>query len=355
MNYQVMPDLADDEYRELRADIAERGVQVPIEFDEDGNVLDGHHRLKACKELGITDYPTIIRYGMTEAEKRTHARKLNMLRRHLSQEQRRELIRAQLVEMPEKSDRQIAASLNVSDKTVGAQRKEMERTAEIPQFNTSIGTDGKERPRQVRRNEDYIPTIGVDYDTAEELAERFPEESRRLADAYCEERPRPHVSHNSGNNEWYTPQEYIDAARAVMGSIDLDPASSAAANVTVGADTYYTAHDDGLSKEWAGRVWMNPPYAGELIPLFCDKLKAHVERGDVTEAIILVNNATETSWFHNLISAASAVVFPKGRVRFYMPGGKSGTPLQGQAVIYAGDNRSKFLDVFGEFGWGCSV
>ena len=87
MIYQVMPNLTGEEYAELKEDIRQRGVMVPIEFDEQGNVLDGHHRLKVCEELGIKEYPRVIRAGLTEEEKRLHARKLNMARRHLTQEQ----------------------------------------------------------------------------------------------------------------------------------------------------------------------------------------------------------------------------------------------------------------------------
>ena len=150
-NYQVMPDLTADEYAELKADIKARGVMVPIEFDEQGNPLDGHHRLRICEELGITDYPKVIRAGMTEEEKRTHARKLNMARRQLSQEQRRDLIREQLRETPEKSDRQIATALGVSNSTVSSQRKAMIADNQVCESHTSIGADGKEYPRQNKR------------------------------------------------------------------------------------------------------------------------------------------------------------------------------------------------------------
>ena len=166
---------------------------------------------------------------------------------------------------------------------------------------------------------------------------------------------KPHVSFNSGNNEWYTPLEYAAAAACVMGGIDLDPASSEIANETVGAAVYFTAEDDGLVQDWRGRVWMNPPYASELIGDFCDKLVRHYQEGAVTEAVVLVNNATETGWFNALISVASAVVFPKGRVKFNMPGGEAGAPLQGQVVVYLGDKPDTFLDEFSQFGWGAEV
>jgi len=174
---------------------------------------------------------------------------------------------------------------------------------------------------------------------------------QRVVDEYSGGASRPHVTHNSGNNEWYTPSEYIEAARRVMGGIDLDPASSEIANKTVQAVTFYTIENDGLLYDWAGRVWMNPPYASHLIGLFANKLAEHVKQGDVSEACVLVNNATETTWFNTLLDVASCVCFIRGRVKFIDAEGKpSGAPLQGQALLYIGPRAQAFGRAFSDLG-----
>jgi phage N-6-adenine-methyltransferase len=166
----------------------------------------------------------------------------------------------------------------------------------------------------------------------------------------------PHVSHNSGNNEWYTPSEYIEAARVVMGKIDLDPASSVIANQIVMADKFYTADDDGLSKEWRGKIWMNPPYSADLIWQFAAKIRKHYQAGDVTEAIVLVNNATETAWFYDMAQAASAIAFTHSRVKYLNESLEpKGAPLQGQAVIYFGKNVKKFRQAFDDLCWSAAL
>jgi len=128
------------------------------------------------------------------------------------------------------------------------------------------------------------------------------------------------VKYNSGNNEWYTPSEYIMLAKAVMGSIDLDPASNAIANEVVQAKQYFSAEDDGLQRQWHGNVWLNPPYSSNLLKKFAKKLIEELPYID--NAIVLVNNATETEWFKTLVSKATAICFPYHRIKFHSPEGK---------------------------------
>ena len=179
------------------------------------------------------------------------------------------------------------------------------------------------------------------------VASKPPEEIKEVAREVLKQ---AHVSNNTGNNEWYTPAKYIEMAMAVMGSIDTDPATSVIANKTVKATKIFTAEDNGLAQKWSGNVWMNPPYAQPLISQFSEAIANKFVSGEISQGIVLVNNATETAWFQILLAQASAVCFPKSRVRFVAPDGSLGAPLQGQAIVYFGSNAALFGEVFGKEG-----
>lgn len=159
----------------------------------------------------------------------------------------------------------------------------------------------------------------------------------------------------TGENEWYTPAEHIEMARTVLGSIDLDPASSEIANRAVQAGQFFSEADNGLDKPWAGNVWLNPPYAQPAIAHFADKMVVEWGRGEVTGAIVLTHNYTDTAWFQKLAKAATAVCFTRGRVRFVSPEGELAAPTQGQAFFYFGQDVDIFADVFGEVGFVVEV
>ncbi len=160
--------------------------------------------------------------------------------------------------------------------------------------------------------------------------------------------PRPGdkclVQHSSKSDEWYTPQEWTDRARDVMGGIDLDPASNLKAQSWIQATTYYSLADDGLTKPWSGRVWLNPPYS-KTKP-WVIKAIAEYDAENVTSATVLVKSTSETSWFREL-SARFPRAEPKGRMEFIDREGKPGTsPAHGNTFFYLGDNPERFKAVF---------
>lgn len=152
--FQVMPPLSDEEFKALMDDIAENGVQVPVVVDADGNIIDGYHRVRAWKHLNVfghdlPPYKTEIASDVTtDAQKRDLAWRLNMKRRHLSREQKREMIAAKLKESPEWTDNRIAELMAVDDKTVRAARKALETRKEITVHEYLEGKDGKRYPRE---------------------------------------------------------------------------------------------------------------------------------------------------------------------------------------------------------------
>jgi len=143
--YRLLPPLDAETYAGLKANIAINGVQVPIVRDEKGYILDGFARAKIAKELGY-ECPSVVVKGLTEQEKRSQVRALNLARRQLDQWSKRQIISEELKENPRRSNNWIAKLLGVDDKTVASVRREMQSTSEVPKLGYTLGADGKYRP-----------------------------------------------------------------------------------------------------------------------------------------------------------------------------------------------------------------
>jgi hypothetical protein len=158
-------------------------------------------------------------------------------------------------------------------------------------------------------------------------------------------------------DDWYTPVQYVNAARTVMGDIELDPATSHYANQTVRARRIYTINDDGLapSNLWSGNVWMNPPYGSQQVP-FLERLVREHKSGNVPQAVACVNGYRyDARWFQPLWEFP--ICFSAKRVKF-LGGAGSGnpkteddnSPANGTVFIYMGAHKQRFADEFRRFG-----
>lgn len=138
----LLPPLTDEEYDTLKADIQENGILVPIILDEDGDVIDGQHRLQIASELNLTDIPFETKYGLSDDEKEDMAIGVNIHRRQLNREQRQTLV----IHLRQKgmSTRQIAEKVGVHKDTV---RNDLAESAGdfSPPVNVT-GKDGKSYP-----------------------------------------------------------------------------------------------------------------------------------------------------------------------------------------------------------------
>ena len=166
------------------------------------------------------------------------------------------------------------------------------------------------------------------------------------------------VKHNTGKEDWYTPREILSVVNEYMGIITLDPMSSAEANREVEANHFYTKEDDGLTRPWFGNVWLNPPYNSKTMEHVA-KIVESVQ-GDVDRLLLLSNNATETIWCQEILLNASAICFPKSRIRFVdgVTGKRQNSPIQGQIItLFLGkdvDHAEGSIKVYGHFaklGW----
>lgn len=147
------------------------------------------------------------------------------------------------------------------------------------------------------------------------------------------------------SDEHYTPENIINAAREVMDTIDLDPMSSVRANKMVRATKFYDKNDNGLTKPWFGKVWLNPAFslADDAV---ANLLQAYLV-GAVTEALLLIKAAPDTNR-HQMLAALPFCEI-RGRVKFIAEGNNHPAPFA-ILVFYLGKNFPKFREVFGQLG-----
>lgn len=153
---------------------------------------------------------------------------------------------------------------------------------------------------------------------------------------------------SSATTEHYTPRYLWERAIQTMGGIDLDPASD---GKNIPAARHYTKQDDGLSKPWKGRVWLNPPF-GNGVTAWFEKLVEAYRSGEVTEAVVLWKAATETKGWRVLTSAACLVCFPDHRIAFLGDKGdrRANSATFSAALFYLGPHPDRFEEAYSSIG-----
>jgi hypothetical protein len=138
----LFPPISEEDFDKLVADIKANGLHQHI-VRYQGKILDGNNRYRACSLAGIE--PTFADFTGIDADAQRYVVSANIHRRHLSPEQRRDIIAMLLKDNPGQSNRMVAAQTNTSKGTVQDVREELETTGQIGQLETTTGKDGKAR------------------------------------------------------------------------------------------------------------------------------------------------------------------------------------------------------------------
>lgn len=195
----------------------------------------------------------------------------------------------------------------------------------------------------------------TDYYKQESLFELEERLDKLEAEVFSDQQPQfesYNLSHKSV--EYGTPIFLIEAARGLMGSIDLDPASSSFFNQFVKAEKIFTEADEGLSRAWYGNILLNAPYSKKKgrsnQEIWNNYLIAEHNMGHITQGVSIIKSALSYDWFERLWDNQT-ICFIRRRPSFIKPDGSTdGHASQGAAVMYVGRDVEKFISFFSEHG-----
>lgn len=321
----------------LMASIAEVGLLQPIAVKADGVLLAGVRRLEACKRLGWDDIPAFVVRTADDALRALYAeRDENTCRKDFA---------------PSEAVA-IAADIEPLEREAARERRTANLPGQTENFTTwqkgraldnVAAAVGMSRPTLVKARE-VVQAAEQEPEKYGDLVERM-DDTGKVSPVYQEMKERKNGAlFTSDSPEWYTPSLIIDRVLNVMGAIDLDPCSNSKGSPNVPAAAHFTQEDDGLSQEWRGRVYMNPPYGSEIGD-WAERLVAEYQAGRVTEAIALIPARTDTQWFRLFREFPRCFIW--GRLKFSAVQGSAPFP---SVAVYLGTNADVFTRGFADIG-----
>jgi len=384
--YQVMPDLDSEKYERLKEDIANNGIEYPIILDGEGEIIDGHHRYEAWTDLGRDpdELPTRV-VDDTSEDNYHRAYRANLLRRDLSDGTKREVVKQYLLEHPDRvaedTQEAIAEDLGVSQgliaqivDDVGVKNitpNKLTTDEKREQVRTYVEDKPDASNREVAREVDCDVThvtVGNWRDKWEiqeptSDLDTFADSKSKAGDVFDVSGRKPGGTVDSGvtdssnrvdttdendpevdddddehtvvdaatkqeTDEWSSPRELVEPLNDAIDGFDLDPCSGAEQSPF--ADATFTESDDGLSQDWFGDVWVNPPYS-EMAD-WTEKAAAEVKRGNVDSVVYLCKGDSSTEWWQAGAEQTAAICAIDHRLKF--GDGENSAPFASHIFVF---------------------
>lgn len=332
----LFPLLSGDEFADLAEDIRQHGLLEPIWLHPDGRIVDGRNRYKACRASGVEPR---FRTWDGRGSLVEFVVSLNLHRRHLTASQRAMSALDAEAELSKEAEERRARAASDSNRRRGSRGTDAIPEVEIlPPLEPAKARDQAGKMLGVSGR--YVSDAKKVAEERPDLAEQVKTGEISLPEAKRQSNP---ALYTSNSPEWYTPKDVVDRVVATLGAIDLDPCSNSVESPHIPASHHYTESDNGLTQEWFGRVYMNPPY-GRGIDEWVAKLDAGFRSGRITEAVALLPARVDTRWFRLLRDYT--VCFVNGRLRF---SDADPAPFP-SAAFYLGRNEATFAGQFSPIG-----
>jgi len=325
--------------------IQEKGVLEPLVITEEKQVISGHRRLKAAREVGIDNVPVRVSgfdSGLAEREAliefnrqrdKTPGQIVNEFEEMLEVEKEKAKERQGERTDLENGGEPLGKVSEKSDDPQEARDKAAEKVnADVSGRTLEKGKNVKHKAESDDEPEEVQEAAQEAWDGLQSGEESFNSAHKKVKDAESEAKDTDEehtvvdAATKQETDEWSSPRELVEPLAESVDEFDLDPCSGA--ETSPFASATYTEDDDGLSQEWHGNVWVNPPYS--QMKQWTEKAIAEIEN---TKTIFyLCKGDSSTTWWQDGADEAELICAIDHRLEF--GDGGSAAPFASHIMVF---------------------
>jgi len=341
--------------------VREKGVLEPLVITTDKQVISGHRRLGAAKEVGVESVPVRISEFETELAEREALIEFNRQRKKTPGQIVNEFEEMLAIEKERAKERQgertdlenngepLGKVSEKSDKPQEARDKAAEKIdADVSGRTLEKGKKVKDKAKSDDEPKEVQEAAKEAWEGLESGDESFNSAHEKVKQA--EEKATGEESEtdidvftSDETDEWSSPREIVEPLRDAIDGFDLDPCSGAESSPF--AEATFTESEDGLAQRWHGSVWVNPPYSN--VAEWTDKAVEAVEDGDAECVYYLCKGDSSTDWWQRGAKAATTIVAIDHRLKF--GDGENSAPFASHILIF-GNPPTEALHTCADYG-----
>jgi len=312
--------------------VSEKGVLEPLVITQGKQIVSGHRRWQAAKHAGVDTVPVRKVTFDDDLAEREALIEFNRQREKTPGQVVNEF--EEMLEVEKERGRESQgnnSSKNLLEGEGDAKTRAAEKVnADVSGETLRKGTKVKDKASDDNEPEEVREAAQEAWQDLESGDESFNGAHERVKEAESDTKDTPDNDHDldvltsQETDEWSSPRELVEPIDEAIGGFDLDPCSGAEES-PFAANTY-TEGDDGLSQQWQGRVWVNPPYSG--VGEWVDK----AANCDAETVVFLCKGDSSTKWWHRALESATCILAIDHRLSF--GDGDSAAPFASHIFVF---------------------